>query len=165
MKWIHAIIIIGLPESGSRMRVNGASVRRESVSLRSREAVSFRSREAGSIAYAKGIDSEERALHYLEKRGFSVLAQRYKTTLGEIDLIAQKGDVLHIVEVKARPTLSKAREAIVLHQRRRIIQATEIFLQETEPAYTDLLFDALFLTESQICFLEDAWRVQDVMVQ
>lgn len=121
--------------------------------------------KAGVLAYAKGLQSEKRAVHYLRGRDFLILARRYKTPLGEIDLIALKDRVLHVVEVKARPTLFKARNAIATRQRRRIVQATELFLQETTPAYEELRFDALFLTENQICFLEDAWHVEDIMVQ
>lgn len=122
-------------------------------------------REAGIRAYTKGVQSEERAVRYLKGRGFSVVARRYKTLRGEIDLIVQEMNTLHVVEVKARPTLSKAREAIALRQRRRIVEATEIFLQEALPVYENLQFDALFVTENQVCFLEDAWRAEDVMVE
>lgn len=126
------------------------------------KTTSYLQAERGARAYSRGLNAEARAASYLGRRGFSILAQRYRTPLGEIDLVALKGTTLHIIEVKRRSTLSEAREAISLRQRRRIVQAAEVFLQEPPCAYEEVQFDALFLTEAQIDFLENAWRVEDV---
>jgi len=44
---------------------------------------------------------EDLAVKYLKKRGFSILERNYWKKWGEIDIIAQKGNILHFVEVKA----------------------------------------------------------------
>ena len=40
-------------------------------------------------------------------KGYRIVARRYRTPLGEIDLVARKGDLVAIVEVMARPTLAQ----------------------------------------------------------
>lgn len=43
---------------------------------------------------------EDIAKKYLENKGFSIIGQNYLRKCGEIDIIAQKGKILHFIEVK-----------------------------------------------------------------
>ena len=61
-------------------------------------------------------------------KGFRIVARRYRTKLGEIDLIARRGDLVLIVEVKARKTLIEAMEAIAHESERRIEGAADLWL-------------------------------------
>lgn len=61
-------------------------------------------------------------------KGYRVIALRYKTRVGEIDLIARKGNLVAIVEVKARPTIREAVEAVTLSSRKRIDAAADLWL-------------------------------------
>ena len=61
-------------------------------------------------------------------KGYRIVARRYRTKLGEIDLIARRGDLVLIVEVKARPTLIAAMEAIARESERRIEGAADLWL-------------------------------------
>ncbi len=63
-------------------------------------------------AYRRGHRSEWLAAAALMAKGFRIVARRYRTRLGEIDLIARRGDLVLIVEVKARNTLMDAMEAV-----------------------------------------------------
>ncbi|MDR2068187.1 MAG: YraN family protein [Holosporaceae bacterium] len=76
----------------------------------------------------KGIFGELTAALLLTIKGYIILARRYKTSCGEIDIIARKGDVIAFVEVKYRKSLTKCYEAIRNKQIRRIVRASEIFL-------------------------------------
>lgn len=49
-----------------------------------------------------GKIGEEIARKYLEKKGYKIIEQNYKTKYGEIDLVAQKGKELVIVEVRTK---------------------------------------------------------------
>ena len=49
-----------------------------------------------------GNQGEKIAAAYLESKGYRILEQNYHTRFGEIDLVAQEGDSLVFVEVKAR---------------------------------------------------------------
>ena len=56
-------------------------------------------------AQRKGHWAEWQAAAILFFKGYRIVAMRYKTSLGEIDLIARKGDLAVMVEVKARATV------------------------------------------------------------
>ena len=62
--------------------------------------------------HARGLVAESIAGWLLRLKGYRVLATRYRTPLGEIDIVARRGKVLAFVEVKARPSLEAGLEAI-----------------------------------------------------
>lgn len=96
----------------------------------------------------------------LRLRGYRILAQRFKTPLGEIDIIARRGNILAFIEVKARQEFEQAAEAISHQQRERIIRTAEIFLQR-HPQYASnqMRFDAMLIAPSRIPkHICDAWR-------
>lgn len=61
-------------------------------------------------------------------KGYRILARRYRTKLGEIDLIARRGNLVLFVEVKARRSLIEAMEAIAHESERRIEGAADLWL-------------------------------------
>lgn len=79
-------------------------------------------------AYLRGHRGEWLAAAALMVKGYRILARRYRTRLGEIDLIARRGDLVLIVEVKARRTLQDAMEAIARESERRIEAAADLWL-------------------------------------
>jgi putative endonuclease len=79
-------------------------------------------------AYRRGKSGEWLAAAALMAKGFRILARRYRTRLGEIDLIARRGDLVLIVEVKSRRTLKEAMEAIAGNSERRIEAAADLWL-------------------------------------
>ena len=52
--------------------------------------------------YEKGLSGEDEAIAYLQNRGMVLLARRYRSPFGEIDLVMRDGETLVFVEVKAR---------------------------------------------------------------
>lgn len=85
-------------------------------------------------AYRRGHRSEWLAAVALMAKGFRILERRYRTRLGEIDLIVRRGDLVLIVEVKARRSLVEAMEAIARQSERRIEAAADIWLSR-QPDY------------------------------
>ncbi|WP_167391576.1 YraN family protein [Mesorhizobium temperatum] len=79
-------------------------------------------------AYWRGHRSEWLAAAALMVKGYRILARRHRTRFGEIDLIARRGDLVLIVEVKARRTLMEAMEAIAYESERRIESAADLWL-------------------------------------
>lgn len=77
-----------------------------------------------------GNQGEALAAEYLLQHGFSVLQRNFRTREGEIDIIAQKGDVLVFVEVKTLPNGTQELLSHVLDGRkqRRIVKTAQRFL-------------------------------------
>jgi putative endonuclease len=97
-----------------------------------------------TTGHQKGLDAEKWAAFYLRLKGYRVLATRYRTKLGEIDLIVRRGNVLAFVEVKRRGTEDEGAEAIHAGNQARVRRAAELYLQKY-PRYTvhDMRFDAV----------------------
>jgi putative endonuclease len=49
-----------------------------------------------------GKEGEELAVRFLKKQGFRIVGKNYRTPFGEIDIIAEDGEVLVFIEVKTR---------------------------------------------------------------
>lgn len=79
-------------------------------------------------AEAAGRNAERLAELMLLIKGYAILERRYKTKLGEIDLIAQKGGVIAFIEVKHRATLDAALYAVTPTQSRRIQGAASLYM-------------------------------------
>ena len=79
-------------------------------------------------AYRRGHSSEWLAAAALLAKGYRILARRYRTRLGEIDLIARRGDLVAFVEVKARATLAEAMDAVGPQTQRRIEAAADLWI-------------------------------------
>jgi len=82
---------------------------------------------------ARGSAAEAEGIRYLERQGYEVLDTNFTTKAGEIDVIAQEGDTLCFVEIKARatPTYGEAVEAVDFRKQRRITRAASLYLVET----------------------------------
>ena len=69
-----------------------------------------------------GKSGEDRAVCELERRGYAILARRYRTRHGEIDIVADDRGTIVFVEVKAREQAGcgDAAEAVTIHKQRRL---------------------------------------------
>ena len=110
---------------------------------------------------AWGRWAETIAAWSLRLRGYRVVARRYRTPLGEIDLVARRGRLLAFVEVKARADLEQALEALGPRQRERTARAAELFLlHHPRHAGCTLRFDLIAIRPWQPPrHLVDAWRL------
>ncbi len=79
-------------------------------------------------AERRGMRAEWVAAWWLRAKGYRILEHRYKSPVGEIDLIVRRGRHLAFVEVKARRSRDRALESLSAHQRRRIVHAAEAWL-------------------------------------
>src|SRR5690349_24078713 len=77
------------------------------------------------IAFRTGISAESRAAMFLVAKGFRILARRWRSPVGEIDIIARRRTLLIFVEVKARANLDDAAWSVTERQRQRIAAAAE----------------------------------------
>src|SRR6201987_4237721 len=87
-------------------------------------------------AFRTGLSAETRAAAYLMAKGYRILAKRFRTPHGEIDIIAKRRNLLAFVEVKARSTLDDAAFAVTPRQQARIIDAAQAWLPP-HPEYAE----------------------------
>jgi putative endonuclease len=111
-------------------------------------------------AYRSGHTGEFLAALRLVLTGYRILARRYRTRVGEIDLIARRGAVLAVVEVKRRSDLATGLEAVTPLSRQRIRRAAELFLRRNPPlSELALRFDVIVITPfAWPRHIVDAWR-------
>lgn len=101
-------------------------------------------REKKRVAFFRGHSAERFAAMVLLLKGFRIVARRYRTRLGEIDLIARRGNLVLIVEVKARSSLEAAQLAVTPQAMRRIEAAADLWLQrQPDHARLSLRFDLI----------------------
>jgi putative endonuclease len=94
---------------------------------------------------AKGRRAESIAALYLQLKGYRILARRVRTRVGEIDLVARKGDTLVFVEVKARATLDSGLFALHPAARRRIEAASRVLAPHYAGRCTTTRIDAVLV--------------------
>ena len=82
----------------------------------------------------KGEIGENAVASYLEEQGYDIIGQNYHSRYGEIDIIAEQGNIIAFVEVKARGPKSKCApaEAVTLAKQKKILQTALLYLQETQ---------------------------------
>ena len=88
------------------------------------------SRMANDPRQALGISGEDLACAELQRRGYAIVERRYRTRLGEIDIIARDGTTIVFVEVKARQTdeFGGAAAAVTAWKQRRIARMARDYL-------------------------------------
>lgn len=111
-------------------------------------------------AWRRGLWAEFVCVAALRLRGYRVLERRLRCPVGEIDIVARRGDTLAIVEVKARDDLAAAMEAVSPRQQRRILRATAWLLgRRPELAELVIRFDVMLVVPwHRPRHLRDAWQ-------
>jgi len=85
-------------------------------------------------------------LWHLRLRGWRIVAHRWRCPSGEIDILARRGGVLAVIEVKSRGEMDVAAAALPPRQRRRIARAAEAFLlSRPDLAGLDVRFDMMLV--------------------
>ena len=103
-------------------------------------------RPARVAAFRLGLSAESRAAILLIAKGYRIVARRWKTPLGEIDIVARRRRTLVFVEVKARERADDAAEAVTERTKRRIIAAAELWLaHHPDDAQRDIRFDVILV--------------------
>ena len=102
-------------------------------------------------------------LVHLRLRGWRIVARDWRCPSGEIDILARRGRVLAIIEVKARATAADAASAVSPRQRRRIARAASAFLlARPELAGLALQFDVMLVEPLRPPrHLPGAWRADE----
>jgi putative endonuclease len=101
--------------------------------------------------FRTGLSAEGRAAAFLMAKGYRILAKRFRTPHGEIDIVARRRNLVAFVEVKARASLDEAAFAVTPRQQARIINATQGWLvAHPEHAEFELRFDAILIAPRRL---------------
>ncbi len=92
-----------------------------------------------------GEIGEQAATDYLRKSGYLILARKYRSKTGEIDIIAKIKDVIVFVEVKTRRSkiCGFPAEAVTYHKQHKIINTALCYLKQTGNNNAACRFDVL----------------------
>ncbi len=110
-------------------------------------------------SYTLGRLAEYLAAGYLWIKGFRILSLRYKTPLGEVDIIARRGAQLIFAEVKYRPHLDEGLYAVTPQTQNRITRAAQLFMAEQKNMSLAVRFDIIAISPPFfIRHIENAWQ-------
>lgn len=96
-------------------------------------------------AEARGRSAETLAAWWLRLHGWRILARRVRVPAGEIDLIARRGHMVAMVEVKARASRTARDTALDAYRLRRVSAATNAVAHRYMKAGDDVRIDAILL--------------------
>jgi len=112
-----------------------------------------------------GIQGENTATAYLQRKQYHILKRNYHSAYGEIDIIARKNDVLVFVEVKTRSgSLDTGLSSVSRGKQKKIINTAQIYLSRlSSDTLLETRFDVISLTPAgdgtfAIKHLKDAFR-------
>ncbi|MDD2804119.1 MAG: YraN family protein [Elusimicrobiales bacterium] len=96
----------------------------------------------------KGVAYEEQAAAFLRAAGFEILDRNWACPLGELDIVARKGDVLAFVEVRARSNTAYGlpAETVTRAKRTKIIKAAQAYLKARRVKAETFRFDFIGIT-------------------
>ncbi len=96
--------------------------------------------------YWRGVVAEWLAALWMILKGYRILARRWKSPFGEIDLVAVRGNTLVFVEVKHRASLQAAQSSISSRQRKRVYRAAEAWISGQAYYHEhEIRFDLVFI--------------------
>ncbi len=115
-------------------------------------------RRRGAEARRSGRAAEVVAAIWLMAAGWRILGMRLRTHGVEIDILARRGGVLAVVEVKSRATLAEALEAVGWAQARRLRRAAEAIAQRPGLAGLSIRLDLIAMAPRRLPrHIADAW--------
>ncbi len=104
---------------------------------------------ARQVAFRTGLTAESRAAAFLAGRGYAIAARRFKSPVGEIDIVARRGPELVFVEVKARARLDDAALSVTVRQQRRIVAAAQAWLADhPDDGLREIRFDVILVARN-----------------
>jgi len=111
-----------------------------------------------------GKYGEDLACDELERRGYAVITRRYRTSHGELDIVAEHGEYLVFVEVKARQNgnFGDPEGAVTLQKQHRLVWMATDYLARHKLEHVACRFDVVGINTSTdpptIVVIDDAFR-------
>ncbi len=96
----------------------------------------------------KGDKYELKALHYLQRKGLTLIAKNFHSRFGEVDLIMQDNDTIVFIEVRYRESTShgSASESVTPRKQQKIIKTAKRFLSDRNLWDNNVRFDVVAIS-------------------
>jgi putative endonuclease len=102
-------------------------------------------------AFRLGLSAESRAAMLFIAKAYRIVARRWKTPFGEVDIVARRRRDLVFVEVKARDNFDDAAEAVTERSKQRIVAAAEAWLaHHPDDAQCFIRFDVILIAPGKL---------------
>jgi putative endonuclease len=102
-------------------------------------------------AFRLGLSAESRAAMLLIAKAYRIVARRWKTPFGEVDIVARRRRDLVFVEVKARDNFDDAAEAVTERSKQRIVAAAELWLaHHPDDSQCFIRFDVILIAPGKL---------------
>lgn len=113
---------------------------------------------ARQAAEARGRAGETLAAAHLQRQGWTILAERVRTKVGEIDLIARRPGLIAFVEVKVRTSAAELDFAIDERRLARVAAAANLLAATYATAGEDIRIDVILIAPgARLRHIEHAW--------
>ena len=110
------------------------------------------------MAEAAGRRGERLAEWWLRLKGWRILDRRVRTPVGEVDLVARRGNLISFVEVKTRATQRELDFAIDAHRLSRVAAAAEYLMPRYAGPGDDIRVDVVLIAPGTLPrHIENAW--------
>lgn len=110
------------------------------------------SAQAGRPARKRlGDAGEEAAARHLAAQGYRIVARNHRCKLGEVDLVAESGELLVFVEVRTRTTdrFGAPEETVTARKQARVVRAARDFLARWRGAERGARFDVISIVDAE----------------
>jgi putative endonuclease len=105
------------------------------------------------MSRSKGYAAEERAKKWLQKAGFRIIDQNFSSRFGEIDLIAEKEEAYHFIEVKSGERFEPV-YAVTPKKIEKILKTVQFYIMKKK-IQCDYCIDALIIKNDEIELIEN----------
>ncbi|MBR4404030.1 MAG: YraN family protein [Clostridiales bacterium] len=100
-----------------------------------------------------GDKGEDSAVKLLEEKGFTIISRNYTVhNVGEIDIIAEKGGDIHILEVRTRQnrgTYPDSAESVTASKRRKVMKTADYYVMENNLYDRNIIFEVAMVTHDK----------------
>ncbi|WP_027363531.1 YraN family protein [Desulfotruncus alcoholivorax] len=109
-----------------------------------------------------GIQGEDLAAQYLQKKGLVILERNFRCRLGEIDIIARHGDCIVFIEVKTRSSdkFGLAQESVTRQKIYKLRRLAQAYLAQRSFSGLNVRFDVVAVNsarETKVTHIENAF--------
>lgn len=111
----------------------------------------------------EGIQGEDRATQFLQKKGYRIIEKNFRSPFGEIDIIARDGNSLVFIEVKTRntPFFGSPFQAITDKKKQHIIRSALYYMKNHQSLSNRVRFDVVGIEGDDVTIVQGAFVVDE----